>query len=290
MTTATTDPANSYLATWTSSPVHWFTRSDRSRLRYVAVGDGPPLLLMHTVRTQLDHFQRLIPLLANRYRVYAVDFPGMGWSDIVPGASYDHDDLLSAIVEFVRGLDLRDLTLVGESMGAVVALTGSVELTDRVIRVVASNTYDYPQGLERANAMARIIIPSVRAPVIGPVFAALENKTIVKGVVSGGYADPARLPAAFVDELVRVGARTGYSRVARAIYRNLPTLIAAQDRYPRVTVPTTLIYTTDDWSRVPDRRKTAAAVPNSSVVTIDHAGHFCAMEKPDEFARVVLDH
>lgn len=284
------DPANTYLPTWTSATAHWFTRSDGSRLRYVAVGDGPPLVLMHTVRTQLDHFQRLIPLLTGRYRVYAVDFPGMGWSDIVPGASYGHDDLLAAIVQFVRGLDLTDTTLVGESMGAVVALTASVQLGKRVTRVVASNTYDYPQGLERANLLARIIIPSVRAPIVGPVFAAMENKAIVKGIVSGGYADPSRFPPSYLDELVRVGARPGYSQVARAIYRNLPTLIAAHDRYPSVTVPATLIYTTKDWSRQEDRDKTAAAVPTSSVVTIDNAGHFCAMEKPEEFAKVVLTH
>ncbi|WP_272929743.1 alpha/beta fold hydrolase [Mycobacterium intracellulare] len=248
------------------------------------------MVLMHTVRTQLDHFQRLIPLLTGRYRVFAVDFPGMGWSDIVRGASYGHDDLVASIVEFVRGLDLTDTTLAGESMGAVVALTASVELGKRVTRVVASNTYDYPQGLERANVLARIIIPSVRAPIIGPVFAAMENKAIVKGIVSGGYADPSRFPSSYLDELVRVGARPGYSQVARAIYRNLPTLIAAHDRYPSVTVPATLIYTTKDWSRKEDREKTAAAVPTASVVIIDNAGHFCAMEKPEEFAKVVLAH
>ena len=43
---------------------------------------------MHTVRTQLDYFQRVIPRIADTCTAYAVDFPGMGWSDIVPGASY----------------------------------------------------------------------------------------------------------------------------------------------------------------------------------------------------------
>ena len=288
-----TEPAlqapDAYLPAWTVERSRWFTRTDGSRLRYVAQGEGPPLVLMHTVRTQLDYFQRLIPLLSDRYRIYAVDLPGMGWSDIVPGATYDHDDLLAAIAEFVRGLDLTDVTLVGESMGAVLALTGSVELGDRVVRVVASNTYDYEPGLERANLIARIIIPAVRAPIIGPAFAALENRPIVKGIVSGGYADPSRFPAAFLDELVRVGARPGYSRVARAIYRNLPTLAAAHSRYRSVTVPTTLIYTTDDWSRGADRERTDAALPHAKVVTIDHAGHFCAMERPDRFADVVID-
>lgn len=284
------NPDSAYLASWTTANAQWFTRADGSRLRYLVTGDGPPLVLLHTVRTQLDYFQRLIPLVAGNYRVYALDLPGMGWSDIVAGAKYEHDDLRAAVVEFVNGLELTGATLAGESMGAVLALTASAELGKRVVRVVASNTYDYPQGLERANVLARIIIPSVRAPIVGPTLAALENRAIVKGIVSGGFADPTRLPDAFIDELVRVGSRQGYSRVARAIYRNLRTLIAAHDRYASISVPVTLIYTTKDWSREEDRAKTAAAIPGASVMTIDDAGHFCAMERPRQFADVILQH
>ena len=37
------------------------------------------LVLLHTVRTQLDHFQFVIPKI-HAFTVFAVDFPGMGWS------------------------------------------------------------------------------------------------------------------------------------------------------------------------------------------------------------------
>jgi alpha-beta hydrolase superfamily lysophospholipase len=57
------------------------------RLRYIEVGRGPTLVLPHTMRTQLDLFQRVIPALAARYRVYAIDLPGHGHSDI-PAADY----------------------------------------------------------------------------------------------------------------------------------------------------------------------------------------------------------
>ncbi|BAX95027.1 alpha/beta fold hydrolase [Mycobacterium shigaense] len=288
MAIRTTDPAETYLRTWTTEQPRWFTRADGSRLRYIAAGEGPPVLLLHTVRTQLDYFQRVIAPLAERRRVYALDFPGMGWSDIQKGATYDHDDLQSAVVEFVRGQELTGATLAGESIGAAIALTASVELGQRVVRVVASNTYDYPQGLERANLLARVIVSSVRAPLVGPVFAALENRPILKGIMRGGYADPAQLPEPFLDELVRVGSRPGYARVARAIYRNLRTLIAARDRYASITAPVTLLYSDGDWSREADRAGTAAAIPSASVHTVAHAGHFLALEKPREFVAAVL--
>jgi pimeloyl-ACP methyl ester carboxylesterase len=51
--------------------------------------------------------------------------------------------------------DLDDVTLAGESMGATVSLTASTELEDRVRRILAFNTYDYPAGVSRANRTAR---------------------------------------------------------------------------------------------------------------------------------------
>ena len=53
----------SFTDTWAdgSGTVEYFTRSDGSRLRYFTAGSGPVLVLMHTVRTQLDYFHRVIP-------------------------------------------------------------------------------------------------------------------------------------------------------------------------------------------------------------------------------------
>jgi pimeloyl-ACP methyl ester carboxylesterase len=58
-------------------------------LRSLKAGSGAPLVLLHTVRTQAEHFRLLIPLIAEQYTAYALDLPGMGYSEIVPGASYD---------------------------------------------------------------------------------------------------------------------------------------------------------------------------------------------------------
>src|SRR4051812_10436835 len=122
-----------YTTTWSNGrgEVRFFTRTDGSRLRYYTAGTGPPLVLLHTVRTQLDYFQRVIPLLWDHYTVYALDLPGMGWSDIVASARYEEPQLRSAVVEFVNGLNLHGVTLAGESLGAALALSASVDLKDR---------------------------------------------------------------------------------------------------------------------------------------------------------------
>ena len=50
--------------------------------RYQKSGSGPPLVLLHTIRTQLEYFRALVPLLAEKFTVYAVDMPGHGFSSV----------------------------------------------------------------------------------------------------------------------------------------------------------------------------------------------------------------
>lgn len=67
----------------------------------------------------------MIPKILHAFTVYAIDLPGMGWSDIAPGASYSEPALRRALIEFVTTLDLTEVILAGESMGATVSLTAS---------------------------------------------------------------------------------------------------------------------------------------------------------------------
>ena len=282
--------AHAYTKTWCKDgKIDYVVLSGGTRVRYLRVGVGPPLVLLHTVRTQLDHFQFVIPRIADTYTVYALDFPGMGWSDIVPGARYDEAALRAAVVRVVEDLDLSDVTLAGESMGATLSLTASVDLGDRVRRIVAFNTYDFADGMKRANLLARLVIGNIRLPGWGPIFARLESKPLLKGILRGGLHDPHRLPDHYLDELRRVGRRPGYPFVARAIYRNLESLIAARERYARINVPVTLIYGDEDWSRRSDRQANIESLPGARDIVLCNKGHFTALEAPDDVARILLD-
>jgi pimeloyl-ACP methyl ester carboxylesterase len=281
-------PDQRYTLTWTGGrgEVKFLPRSDGSRLRYFTAGTGPPLVLLHTVRTQLDYFQRVVPALWDEFTVYALDLPGMGWSDVIPGARYGETELRCAVIEFIKTLDLDNVTLAGESMGGAIALLASIGLKDRVSSVIAFNPYDYPDGLERGNWFARLIGTGVRLPGSGPVFARMENRMILRGVLRGGFADRHALPEDLLGELRRSGRRPGYPTVNRAIMRILTGLINAKSRYAQVNTPVTLAYSEHDWSSPAERDQVAQQL-GVHAITVAGAGHFSALERPTEMVRII---
>jgi pimeloyl-ACP methyl ester carboxylesterase len=256
-------------------------------LRYLKAGSGRPLVLLHTVRTQAEHFRNLIPLVSDRHTVYALDLPGMGYSEIVPGASYEEPAMRAGVKRLLTDLDLRDVTLLGESMGAVLALTTAADLPERVRRVVAVNTYDFPDGIARANRVARFVVSGVLTPGVGAVFARLESKSVMRGIMEGGVVDTTALQPDYLNELARVGRRRGYPAVARAIFQNLPSLIAARSHYRGVKAPIDLVYGESDWSRPSDRQANKELLPSARFTQVARAGHFIALERPEVLAELL---
>ncbi|WP_406439125.1 alpha/beta hydrolase [Streptomyces sp. NBC_00631] len=259
-------------------------RGGEGTLRYLKAGTGAPLVLLHTVRTQAEHFRLLVPLIADHYTVHALDLPGMGYSEIVPGASYDEPAMRAGVERLLTELDLHDVTLVGESMGAVLALTTAADLPERVRRVVAVNAYDFRDGIARSSLLARVVVSGALMPGVGKLIAGVEPKPALRAILHGGLGDKSALRADYVDELLQVGRRPGYPAVARAVYQALPSLIAARSRYPEVKAPVHLVYGENDWSRPSDREANKQLLPAADFTQVPKAGHFIALERPDVLA------
>lgn len=276
----------------TTETVHDARISDRISLRYKQVGSGKPLVLLHTIRTQLDYFDKIVPILAKDFTVYAIDLPGHGYSSIDTHATYDEPYFRAAIVSFIEKLDLRNVTLVGESIGGVLALTVARELPDRVKSVVASNPYDYDRhyadGVRRGNVFANIAIGSYAMPFFGAINAALENKLFLGWVLRGGLYNKRSLPRDLLAELDRVGRRRGYRYVERKTFSGWSSWSNARALYKDVKAPVTFIYGEQDWSKPAERARNSAELPKASMTTLPQTGHFAVLEHPREIAEIIV--
>jgi len=266
--------------------------SDRITLRYRTTGTGRPLVLLHTIRTQLEYFDKIVPILAQHFTVYAVDLPGHGRSSIDRSAPYDEPYFRAAIVRFIEKLDLRDVTLAGESIGGVLALTVAGELPDRVKAVVATNPYDYDRryadGVRRGNLFANIAIGSYAMPVLGAVNAALENRLFLRWVLSGGLYDKRNLAPELLSELDRAGRRWGFRYVERRTFAGWRSWSSARALYRNGTAPVTFVYGDHDWSTPAERTRNGAELPQARMIVLDETGHFAALERPARIADVVV--
>ena len=266
--------------------------SDTVKLRYQKSGNGPPLVLLHTIRTQIEYFRWLVPLLASNFTVYAVDLPGHGFSSVDTSQKYDEPYLRWRIVEFLRRLDLRDVTMVGESIGAVIALTVASEIPERIKAVYAFNPYDYEKrygdGIRRGNGFANLIIGSLQIPVFGAVGAALANAAILGKIMAGGYADPRKMPADLIAIFVESGRNPNFHYAERKVLSGWRSWGKARERYSKVQAPVTLVYGDKDWSRFPERARTKELLKNSRIFTLTNSGHFSSVENPQDVARIIL--
>src|SRR5215469_339723 len=182
--TLRTAPKAPEVLSWAPAIPIAFVDVDGVKLRYIRAGCGPNIVLLHTLRTQLDLFQNVIPFLARSFTVYAVDYPGHGFSDI-PKGSYDADFFARFIERFLDVLDLRNVTLCGVSIGGALALILAGRHNTRVAHVVAINPYDYAQGrgMGRSSLAGWLITATSRIPILGETVMRLRNFPITKSVL-----------------------------------------------------------------------------------------------------------
>lgn len=260
-------------------------------LRFLKTGTGMPLILLHTIRTQLDYFQEVIPTLAQHYTVYAIDLPGHGYSSIDTKANYDEPYLRSAAIAFIEKLDLKEVTLVGESIGGVLALTVASTLPERIKNVVSSNPYDYDKryadGVRRGNFLANFILGQFAIPVIGAVFATLENKILLGLIMRGGLKIKRWMPNQLLSEFNRTGYRKGYRYVERNVFSNWRSWAKAKSLYAGIKAPVKLVYGEHDWSTLAERERTAQEL-GVSITIVANTGHFAFVDNPRELAEIVL--
>ncbi|HUW74739.1 MAG TPA: alpha/beta hydrolase [Methyloceanibacter sp.] len=260
-----------------------------NKLRYIKTGKGPALVLLHTLRTQLDLFEKIVPELSKRFTVYALDYPGHGYSDI-PEGSYDAAFFAAAVEGFLDKLDLRDVTLAGVSIGGSLTLIFAARHNPRVARVIAINPYDYAKGrgMARSSLAGRLFTYASLVPFIGETVHRLRNFLIMRAVMRGGVADADSIPPALMKEMYAVGSRPGHYRAFIALLRNAASWEMAAKDYRRIEIPVLLVWGDQDWARPEEREHDRKLIPGVEMTTLDRGGHFLPLDRPKELVELIV--
>lgn len=118
------------------------------RVHYLDEGRGRPILCLHGEPSWSYLYRRMIPILAERYRVIAMDWVGFGRSDKLSAiGDYSFQMHYDTLTAFLEALQLRELTLVCQDWGGLLGLPAAANMPDRFARLVIMNTF-LPVGEE----------------------------------------------------------------------------------------------------------------------------------------------
>ena len=268
-----------------------FKLDDSTFLRFKKIGKGNPILLLHTFRNRLEYSDNLVEYLKNNFTVYSIDLPGFGDSPINKNTNYDISFFTNSIVKFIKELKIKNLTIAGESIGALLCASVSNELPKIVKKIYMFNPYDYDsyfgEGIQRGNFFAKFILFHVGLPVIGNIFAGLENKFILRNVMNGGFFESKNLTNEYLDLLCTSIKKKGYVYHFRNVLSNFNKNNGIKDIYANIRVPVNLIYGDDDWANKADRAETKKLLGVKTLKKIKNSVHFSFLENPQEVAKII---
>jgi 3-oxoadipate enol-lactonase len=249
-------------------------------LYYEEVGSGDPLLLIAGLGANALSWAPLLPALADRFRVIAVDNRGAGRS-AAPQGPYTTRQLADDAASLLAHLGVDRAHVVGFSFGGLVAQELALAHPARVERLalVATNARARPGVMGPwltffAQAQERGLDPAGFALwlmpwLLSPAF--MANHELVEAALAGG-ADPYPAPAHGVA-----------GQVAAALAHD------ARDRLPQIAAPTLVLVGAEDiLTPVADAQELAAGIPQARLQVLDRGAHLAFAEHPEAVADALL--
>ena len=134
-------------------------------IAYRTDGKGKPLIMVHGNGEDKSIFDELTLALVDRYTVYRIDSRCHGESD---SAKLSYDLIAEDVAEFIRALDLTDVTFLGFSDGGIVGLLLAIKYPELIAKYYILGANANPKGLsKRALRLYRIAYFFFRDPKIG---------------------------------------------------------------------------------------------------------------------------
>ncbi|PDV99622.1 alpha/beta fold hydrolase [Candidatus Viridilinea mediisalina] len=240
------------------------------KLNYHEEGSGPAIVMLHAFPLAGAMWHTQVALLREQYRVIVPDLRGFGGSEAPPGP-YLMDTMADDVAALLTQLGIAQSAVIGLSMGGYIAFSLWRRHRQLLSALVLADTRAAPdntEGQAAREANARLVEEA------GPP--AIATK-MIPNLVAPSASQALR------DELSRLIHANSSQGIAGAL-RGMALRPDSRPDLGSINIPTLVIVGTEDSLTPPAEAEAMHhALPNSTLVQIEGAGHLSNLEQPTAF-------
>lgn len=267
---------------WPHREASTFIRTGAARWHVQRMGSGPPLLLLHGTGASVHSWRGLMPLLAQRHDVIAVDLPRHAFTTGHDAYAMSLPAMAREVTRLMEALAVTPVAIIGHSAGAAIAL-----------QLALDHAYRGPiVGLSAAlrpfpGAFAQIFPAIAKTLFVNPLVPRIFTGSI--DLVGGAErflwrSTHSRIDAAGLACYARLLKHPGHAGGALAMMANWD-LPALREQMDAVRNPVLLLHGANDPAIPPDWARDAASwLPDARLELLPRLGHLAHEEAPEGIA------
>jgi pimeloyl-ACP methyl ester carboxylesterase len=259
-----------------------------SRVNYVEMGEGPPIVFIHGLAGCWQNWLENIPPFAENHRVVAVDLAGFGHSEL-PREEISIPGYGRFVDAFLDQIGVERATLVGNSMGGFIAAETTICHPSRVEKLVLVSAAGGPALRERNNASQARVMRAARmyAPIAAAAIARREHlirrPRLRRMLLLKIARHPELIEPELCFEVASGGGKPGFLDALEAVLD-----YDFEHRLGDITCPTLIIWgRNDEIVPVEDAHEYERLIPGARKVIFEDTGHVPMIERPDRFNELV---
>jgi pimeloyl-ACP methyl ester carboxylesterase len=258
-----------------------------SRVNYIELGQGPPLVFVHGLAGCWQNWLENIPHFARRHRVIAIDLPGFGESEL-PREDVSIPGYGQFVDAFLGEIGVERASIVGNSMGGFIAAEVAVSHPARIDKLALVSAAGVMTVRHVELTLAKRLSKAFQAGsarVIARRQSIVRRRRLRKMLLYGIVRYPELLQPELIYEIASGGGKPGFLDAFRAILD-----YDFSDRLPEVEHPTLIVWgRSDRIVPVGGAYRYERLIPNSRRVIFEDTGHVPMIERPALFNRLLED-
>ena len=256
--------------------------------------DQETLVILHGYPTSSYDYHKVLTQLSKKYRVIIHDHLGFGFSDKPLAYSYSLIEQADFALQLWKQLGLKKVTLLAHDYGTsvateIIARHNQQQTTLQIDKLLLCNG-----SMHIELSKLRTIQKLLKSKLTGKWVAKLTNYLIFKKNLRNVYFDKTKATESELKEMWFMLEHNNGRKVIHLLSNYINERYFFWHRWigalKETKIPTKIIWAKNDPVAVAAIAELLTTeIPNNNLFWIDNCGHFPMLEKPDEWASLVLE-